>query len=165
MAFVHSHKDGYPQAWHNDNPDYSNVVTLMRLQTDAVQRKGFVNLRCNGDPGCPAEVQLNRIPVDETRTIEVHMPAAWGHFFPNTTLPDTIATPCCAQIAVSADQIRKRSLEDYKKYRQWLLDTRLDDDTSGRVMEYLWHIIFGQEPVFCPDIQQCYCDLYGWCNA
>jgi hypothetical protein len=27
------------------------------------------------------------------------------------------------------------------------MTTELDDETSGRVFEYLWHIIFGQDPV------------------
>jgi len=43
---------------------------------------------------------------------------------------------------------------------KWLLDTPLNDFTSGRVFEYLWHVIFGREPVFCPEMDQCYRDLY-----
>lgn len=27
-AFIHSHKDGYPKAWHTDAEGYSNVVSL-----------------------------------------------------------------------------------------------------------------------------------------
>lgn len=163
IAFIHSHRDGYPQAWHNDNSEYSNVLTLQWLKTDFVQRQGFVNLRCNGDPGCPAEIMLNRNPPDETRTSEVEMPAVWRHLFPDTPLPEILATACCAQIAVSRDQIRKRPRQDYERYRQWLLDTELDNEVSGRIMEYLWHVIFGQNPVFCPPLEQCYCDVYGQC--
>ena len=25
-------------------------------------------------------------------------------------------------------------------------------------------VIFGKEPVFCPNAKQCYCDLFGVCN-
>jgi Protein of unknown function (DUF3431) len=55
-----------------------------------------------------------------------------------------IACACCAQFAVSRDQVLKRPLEDYVKIRQWVIDTERDDANSGRVMEYLWHVIFGK---------------------
>ena len=60
-------------------------------------------------------------------------------------MPEHVGQPCCAQFAVSREQITKRSLEEYVSYRQWVLDTELDDEKSGRVMEYLWHVIFGKE--------------------
>lgn len=31
--------------------------------------------------------------------------------------------------------------------RQWLVDTEMDNYFSGRVMEYTWHILFGDPPV------------------
>ena len=62
-------------------------------------------------------------------------------------MPHVIGTPCCAQFAVSRDQVRKRPLEFYVGALKWLHDTALDDATSGRVFEYIWHIIFGQDPV------------------
>jgi hypothetical protein len=58
-----------------------------------------------------------------------------------------IASACCAQFAVSRDQVLKRPLEDYVKIRQWVMDTDRDDASSGRVMEYLWHVIFGKDLV------------------
>jgi hypothetical protein len=36
---------------------------------------------------------------------------------------------------------------EYLRMHKWLMNTKLDDQTSGRVFEYLWHIIFGQESV------------------
>ena len=82
---------------------------------------------------------------------------------PNTTMPDLVAAPCCAQFAVSRTQVLQRPLSDYQRIRQWVLDTPLSDRVSGRVMEYSWHMIFQKESVFCPEIQQCYCDVYGHC--
>lgn len=75
------------------------------------------------------------------------MPNAWRDLFNNTNVPRILATPCCAQFAVSREQVRKVKLEEYKKYYRWLMRTELEDATSGRVFEYLWHIIFGQNPV------------------
>ncbi|KAF2087456.1 hypothetical protein K490DRAFT_42281 [Saccharata proteae CBS 121410] len=161
IVFLHPHRAGYPVAWHTDAPGYSNVASIKSLNIDFVQRNGYANLRCIFIPGCPDEVQPFREPRDETRTIETNMPAAWFDLFNTTDVPSVIATPCCAQFAVSRDQVLKRPWEDYKKYHTWLLDTSLDDDTSGRIFEYLWHIIFGQDPVYCPDKDQCYFDVYG----
>jgi len=75
------------------------------------------------------------------------MPDAWRALFGNDHVPTVIATPCCAQFAVSREQVLKRSKEEYERFLKWLLDTPLDDFTSGRVFEYLWHVIFGKEPV------------------
>lgn len=147
IAFVHSHEDGFPQAWHTDAPNYSNVESLQSLNLDFVQRNGYANLRCISIPGCPDEIQPFRQPYEEYRTSEHAYAEAWRHLFSNDDVPNVVGTPCCAQFAVSRDQVRMRPLEFYTKAHHWLLETSLDDDTSGRVFEYMWHIIFGQEPV------------------
>ncbi|KAJ9668446.1 hypothetical protein H2201_001494 [Coniosporium apollinis] len=163
IAFVHSHRDGYPAAWHTDAEDYSNGNSLRSLNIDFVQRNGYANLRCIAIPGCPDEIQPFREPRDEARTAENNIVSVWPLLFNNTAVPDVIGAACCAQFAVSRDQVLKRPLEDYVRYRQWLLETELDDDVSGRIMEYLWHYIFGQDLVYCPALQRCYCDVYGKC--
>jgi hypothetical protein len=75
------------------------------------------------------------------------MPDAWRKLFNNTDVPHVLATPCCAQFAVSSKQVQKRPLDVYKRYYTWLMETPLKDETSGRVFEYLWHVLFGQDPV------------------
>jgi hypothetical protein len=147
IAFVHPHKDGYPTAWHTDNDQHSNVVSLQSLNIDFVQSNGYANLRCIQDPGCPHEVMPFRNPPEHHRTTEAAMPGVWQELFNNTNVPHILATPCCAQFAVSSKQVQKRPLEEYKKYYTWLMETPLDDETSGRAFEYLWHILFGQDPV------------------
>ncbi|KAI4915501.1 hypothetical protein J4E90_003946 [Alternaria incomplexa] len=147
IAFIHPHKDGYPIAWHTDNQEHSNVVSLQSLNVNFIQSNGYANLRCVNDPGCPHEVMPFRDPPEEHRTIEAAMPDAWRDLFNNTDVPHILATPCCAQFAVSSEQVRKRSLDQYQRYYTWLMETPLKDETSGRVFEYLWHILFGQEPV------------------
>ncbi|KNG50722.1 hypothetical protein TW65_02101 [Stemphylium lycopersici] len=163
IAFIHPHKDGYPVAWHTDNQEHSNVVSLNSLNTDFVQSNGYANLRCIHIPGCPDEVMPFRDPPDGGRTIEAAMPDAWRDLFNNTDVPQVLATPCCAQFAVSSKQVRKRSLDEYKKYYTWLMETPLIDETSGRVFEYLWHVLFGQDPVYCPAYEKCWCDVYNKC--
>ncbi|KAF9695533.1 hypothetical protein EKO04_006372 [Ascochyta lentis] len=147
IAFIHPHKDGYPTAWHTDNSQHSNAISLQTLNINFVQSNGYANLRCIHNPGCPHEVMPFRNPPEDHRTIEAAMPDAWRELFNNTDVPQILATPCCAQFAVSSKQVQKRPLDAYKKYYTWLMETPLIDETSGRVFEYLWHILFGQDPV------------------
>jgi hypothetical protein len=147
IAFIHPHKDGYPIAWHTDNNEHSNVVSLQTLNINLIQSNGYANLRCVHNPGCPNEVMPFRNPPEDHRTIEAAMPGAWQDLFNNTDVPQVLATPCCAQFAVSSKQVQKRPLDVYRKYYTWLMETPLKDETSGRVFEYLWHILFGQDPV------------------
>ncbi|OCK77335.1 hypothetical protein K432DRAFT_334139 [Lepidopterella palustris CBS 459.81] len=164
MAFLHSHRGGYPAAWHNDAADYTAKSMLDRLNIDYVQENGYANLRCIHIPGCPDEIQMFRNPPEGHRTAEHNMLGAWQILFNGTDPPSAIGAPCCAQFAVSKDQVLKRPLDDYNLYRKWLVETSLDDDTSGRIFEYLWHIIFGKEPIFCPKIDECWCEVFDRCN-
>lgn len=61
--------------------------------------------------------------------------------------PKEVGAACCAQFAISRDQVRLRPRDDYIKFRQWVIDTQRDDSSSGRIMEFLWHVIFGKESV------------------
>jgi hypothetical protein len=54
-------------------------------------------------------------------------------------------------------------LERFIHYRKWLLTTKMDDQFSGRVFEYIWHYIFTGHEVYCPAMNTCYCDGYGIC--
>lgn len=148
IAFLHAHRSGYPLAWHNEGGNEHDAVVMMKsLNIDHIQRAGYANLRCIHIPGCPDEIQPFRHPREGYRSAEQAMPAAWKALFNNTDIPEVIGAACCAQLAVSRDQVRKRSLAEYQRYRDWLINTKREDSVSGRVFEYLWHIIFGRKPV------------------
>lgn len=147
VVFLHSHHKGYPQAWHTDSEDYDNVNSLRQLRFETVQAKGYVNLRCVAIPGCPDEIQPFRNPWEHHRTTEHIYEAAWNEMFGPAKVPEVIGVPCCSQFAVSMNQIRKRPKSDYERYLTWLMNTPLSDDLSGRVFEYTWHMIFGQDAV------------------
>lgn len=165
IAFLHSHRDGYPGGWHTDAPGYDNVASLNSLRLDYVQQHGYANLRCIHVPGCPDDLQPFRQPYDEERKWEHAMPEAWEYMFGNATeVPQAIGVPCCSQFAVSEMQVLSRPREDYIRYRNWLLETPLEDYDSGRVMEYLWHIIFRRDVLYCPELRACYCDQFGRCD-
>ncbi|KAI4747583.1 hypothetical protein E4T50_02112 [Aureobasidium sp. EXF-12298] len=144
VAFVHAHEN----ARHTDADGHSNVNSLSSLNIDFVQSNGYANLRCTANPGCPDGVRPFHDYHDaEDRRAEHAIADVWKELFGNSDVPKVIGAACCAQFAVSRDQVRRRPLEFYVGALKWLYETPLDDDTSGRVFEHLWHIIFGQDPV------------------
>ena len=147
VVFLHSHRDGYPEAWHNDAPNYDNVKSIRELQIDFVLREGYVNIRCRPIPGCPDEIQPFRDPPEEHREAEHAFVDACGEMFYDGDVPRVIGVACCSQFAVSRKQIRARSKDDYDRYLHWLISTPLSDAVSGRVFEYLWHIIYGKDAI------------------
>ncbi|PGH18308.1 hypothetical protein AJ79_00647 [Helicocarpus griseus UAMH5409] len=181
IAFLHSHRSGFLQAWHVDAPLHDNVIAMRTLRLDYVQHAGYVNLRCNWNPGCKKAHRINKHVTDKV----------WQEIFRGTSTPPVnqtsstttrpiggliardirpmekpaeVGAACCAQFAVSRDQVLKRPLEDYIQFRNWVIETGKNDASSGRVMEFLWHIIFGMDAVFCPDEHVCYCAVYGRCQ-
>ncbi|KAK5202601.1 hypothetical protein LTR41_011655 [Exophiala xenobiotica] len=166
VAFLHSHRNGFWKAWHVDDPLHDNARAMQHVRLDFVIQHGYVNLRCNWTPGCTKTSEPNPHFGNQT----------WDEIFANTSTPyfdptsgrpaaashettltsfqsgeDASArhiwTPCCAQFTVSRDQIYRRPFQDYVNIRRWLLDTELEDAHSGRILEYLWHVIFGKEAV------------------
>lgn len=163
MVFLHSHQKHKHGTRDFESIDYDNLETIKALRIEFVRRTGYANLRCLVNPGCPAEIQPFRPDEerDPLRPQENAMAGAWAELFGNDNVPQVIATPCCAQFAVSREQVLKRPKDEYERFLKWLYNTPLDDFTSGRIFEYLWHVIFGRDPVYCPDMDNCYREQYG----
>jgi hypothetical protein len=140
--------------------------------------------------GCPSEINpfdderaaASKIAGESVTTKDVFK-KAFEEFMPDMEVPKKVGVPCCSQFAVTRDTIRRRPREDYVRFRTWLVNTNLDDDLSGRVLEYTWHsefkhrcpylrvsrltflpVIFGKQAVHCPSAGDCYCKLYGLCD-
>jgi hypothetical protein len=129
--------------WHNDNPDYDGVLLLRNLQFSYLQAQGYVNLRCAWALGCPAAYH----PLKDDSISQQQNSDATGVIYlqtfqellPEYRVPTHVGVSCCAQFAVTRDTIRKRPREDYIRYRNWLIDTPLQDELSGRFFEHSWH--------------------------
>ena len=81
-------------------------------------------------------------------------PEVWKDVFAGTSeeeeeqlAPTLVGAACCAQFAVSRDRVLARPLGDYERFREWVVETEKSDAKSGRVLEFLWHVIFGMEAV------------------
>ena len=138
IVFLHPHESGFLSAWHTDTPLHSNVDALNALQLSYVQKNGYVNLRCNHNPGCLEKHWQNKHITNDS----------WVEFFGHKSeKPKHIAAPCCAQFAVSRNKVLERTLEEYKRYCEWLLRTEETNRVAGQIFEYSWHMIFGKNPV------------------
>jgi hypothetical protein len=152
--------------WHNNELlDLDSARMVRRLRSEYVADRGYANLRCQHDPGCPAHVHLDPTAAvaDGSVPEAAVLGDAWRVLFPEDAVPSVLAQPCCSQFAVSAETVRRVPLLDYVAYRRWLLETELDDLLSGRVWEYLWQWVFMGRTQECPDERMCYCAGYGVC--
>ncbi|KAE8328613.1 hypothetical protein BDV39DRAFT_203820 [Aspergillus sergii] len=153
--------------WHNDVGDTnsSNVLSMLRL--DAVKQRGYVNLRCQHRPGCPTAVHpFDPELLSSSSIVYRNFTTIYTELFNTSieTVPQEIGGVCCGQFALTKERIHQRRREDYVRMRDWAFSTSLDNFTVGSVFEMLWHMVFLEDPVSCPDTQQCYCELYDLCN-
>ncbi|KAE8352226.1 hypothetical protein BDV28DRAFT_135553 [Aspergillus coremiiformis] len=161
--FIH----GKDEHWHNDaaGPKTSNV--LLNLRFEAARAYGYVNLRCLAVPGCPDSLHP---AVNQKTDLEYHQlvedfPQIYYELFGESDAPSQVGHQCCGQFIVTRDRIRQRPRSDYERLLHWVGNTtRTDSYGIGWTLEKLWHIIFGMNAVHCPPVEQCRCDVYGWCG-
>lgn len=160
--FIHSLR----YQWHNEDPMYDGVPVLKHLQLNHVKKRGYVALRCNWVMGCPAELHplTPSKGSDDRSQNEQAYAGVFRYLFPGKEVPETIGAHCAAQFAVSRERIHERPKTEYESIRKWLVDTELADQISGRIIEYMWHIIFGMPAVDCQDAGECFCQTFGMCN-
>lgn len=126
---------------------------MRSLQLDFVQQNGYVNLRCNPNPGClsPATDRISWV-TDEVWREVFAVTSTSGNSTQNSystvpvsgrsaavaqqqqvlKAPELVSAACCAQFAMSRDQVLKRPLEDYIQFRDWVIKTDRNDQSSGR---------------------------------
>lgn len=158
--FMHAHR----WAHHNDGLlDNDAVQMISRLSDNHVIRRGYVNLRCEWDPGCPEWLHPVNFQASLGKQEEAVLSSCWRELFPSDPVPPFLSQPCCAQFAVSKERILSIPMSRYMFYRDWMLTTPLSDYISGRIWEYLWQYMFSGEYANCPLEHVCYCDGFGIC--
>ncbi|DAA77604.1 TPA_exp: Uncharacterized protein A8136_6150 [Trichophyton benhamiae CBS 112371] len=160
MIFMHAHQE----AWHHEEPLNRDAAEMVRrLSIERVVRNGFMNLRCAWAPGCPGWINPHNTQEDSAKPEEASVLKGWKDIFPSIPIPGVIGGQCCAEFALSRERAQAIPRSHLIYYRDWLLRTNLIDFYSGRVWEYLWHIIFTGQYVYCPAERVCFCDGYGLC--
>ncbi|EEP79332.1 conserved hypothetical protein [Uncinocarpus reesii 1704] len=146
-AFVH----GAHYQWHNDGAGSRTTAILNHLRMGAVERSGYVNLRCNPVPGCPTSVTPFKPTEEDIRShdVRVDFPDIYMHLFnvSRSQVPARIGAVCCAQFAATRSHIRERPRSDYIRMREWALTTHFDSKVVGWVFEMIWHVIFQKDAV------------------
>lgn len=175
MLFIHSQR----YQWHNDDPYYDGVPMLRRIQIPHLQQEGYVNLRCAWVLGCPIEIRPHTAAHRQDVHAGEYFKTGFMELFPDAEVPREVGVSCCAQFGVTKWKVLERPRIDYIWFRRWLADSSLQDELSGRIMEYSWHsmfpssllvmgltlaVIFGKEPVHCPTAGECYCKVFGLCG-
>ena len=125
--------------------------------------RGYVNLRCAWEPGCTNALGPTNVVWDVDRPEAMVWLDAWQELFPDQSVPNEVAQPAGAQFAVSRTRVCSRPVRDYEHFRHWLVRTTLDSSRSGRVFEYLWHIVFGSDAKLCLPLDECLCSTYDIC--
>jgi hypothetical protein len=140
VLFIHPNR----YQWHNDDPDYDGLPMLRHFQLSYLEKEGYVNIRCAWSLGCPNEIKPFAEEGEHREAVHAggDYKNAFQHLFPNTEVPRSVGVSCCAQFAATREKIRERKKSDYVRYRDWIIDTSLGDNISGRVMEYSWHSKF-----------------------
>jgi len=196
-VFVH----GTRFSWHNDDPSYDNLALLTALNvSSAIEPAGYHNMRCDWSAGtCPPNVKAQgsletrmqaKLAPWELRTVaDAAIPAAFAQILGQDAIAekvllgsgDVLRSQCCAQFIVARDSMWQHEREEYVALRQWLLEAAPDDDrVSGRILSYLWHVLFVRRDLLgrdsqevdlarlnefaCPSAAACYCRLYGRCG-
>ncbi|PGH06468.1 hypothetical protein AJ80_08162 [Polytolypa hystricis UAMH7299] len=148
MLFLHSNRIH----WHNDiSKDFLSADVISNVNTDLIETKGYMNLRCETKPGCPFSLHPFSPSAADVRFNDVRsfFPEVYSHLFNVTRdeVPKELGAVCCAQFGVSRDRVRQRPLDDYIRMREWILNTRVGSHAIGWVFEEVWHVIFGEDPV------------------
>jgi hypothetical protein len=158
--FMHATADG----WHNnDLLEGSSPAMLRALSSRKVIRDGYFNLRCHLSPGCSDQVhQLSEEAAIENPKLAAFT-TAWRELFPTEAMPAMLRAPCCSQFAVSRERIRELPLKQYEFFRDWVLETKIEDSQLGRIWEYLWQYVWTGQSEVCPKAHHCYCDGFGLC--
>lgn len=162
--FMHAHA----VAPHNNlllRQDSAATINLAKRQY--ITEQGYVNTRCDLNPGCPQWIKFNPTKAQHelhmNRLAELFGPEKWTELYPDTKkFPEYLSAPCCSQFAVTRDVIQGVSIATYKRLLKWLQEDPWDGFT-GRFMEYTWAYLFLGAEELCPAIGECYCELYGVC--
>jgi hypothetical protein len=130
--------------------EQSMIFSLNHLDLREVQRREFLNLRVTWGVGCSTgSINTSRLIMESWSDApeQKEMQEAFRANFNVYNIPEILATPCCSQIAVTKERILSVPREQYLHHINWLLDTRLPDNISGRTWEHMWQYLFLQKAV------------------
>lgn len=162
--FIHADET----SWHMDSALRKSLIfALAQLDKAQVVERGYVNLRTSaGDSpthDCPNGFNTSKTAIESPKGEERLMAPVFRANFPDESLPEIIAGPCCSQFAVSKAAILSRPREQYLRSAQYLIDSPWSDQMVGRPWERMWPYLFKQQAVDCNSGWKMLCRMYGVC--
>jgi len=167
------HADESP--WHVE-PILNNRLsyTLNRLDLDQVMERQYANLRVSWMNACPDWINTtnkNLFALVEDKFEEPYMFQGFRENFgpqdksemKSFKVPEILAQPSGNQFAVTREAVRSIPQSDYLRYMEWLINTPLDDEISGRFWEHSFQYLFTGRAVDCPNELKTYCRMYHVC--
>ncbi|TVY84874.1 hypothetical protein LSUE1_G000680 [Lachnellula suecica] len=156
--FVHADDE----SWHVDSIfGRSTAYTLNHLDLNEVLQRQYLNLHVDWKHACPAWINTSSTSNEnESKFEQPFMAAAFTANFPNETVPEILAQPCCSQFAVTREAILSVPREQYQHQINWLLRSAFSDELTGRMWEHMWQFLFLKEVVVCPLEYKALCA--GW---
>lgn len=117
--------------WHQKTP-IDKIINRTKID------RPYININDMGfDDRCD---KCENVYFDEVKLL-------WNELFLETLGPiaPKYYDKCCAQFIVHRDRIKLRSKQFYQKLIEYTINK--DNGKIGYVLEYLWHNIFGENPV------------------
>lgn len=161
---------GSDYSWHVDGVlGYSTAYAISHLDLDELRRRQYMNLRISWLRACPNWINTSVTSIwtegfdEKLRPEERFMKRAFVDNFPDDPVPAILSQPCCSQFAVTREAIRSVPRKQYKRQMEWLQNTRLESDLSGRVWEHMWQWLFVKKAIDCPIEHKALCRAYHIC--
>jgi len=134
MIFIHAHQ----HSWHR--ADMAAIMSELELRSnpldDADVSKGYHSLNCGYVWGHDDDRDWHLIS------------ESWNDVFNYQVLDGKLEGPvkyyCCSEFLVDAAAIRQHSRQFYIDAYHWCRQTHLRPQHAGRMLEYTWHVMFGE---------------------
>ena len=131
VAFIHGHLNAY----HQSDNILNLIDNFIECDYQTLNRKDWLNV-------------LSKDSEEEFKRYNFEFVIEnYDYLGLNLPKPNKLVSTACAQFIVSKKSILNNSLNVYKNMLNWLENTDLSNEISGRVFEHLWCYIFTHNEV------------------
>jgi hypothetical protein len=163
VAFIHGHED----AFHHKLP-WGILEALDKAKKNDynfISLNNILQITCSDYNNISFHSPIPGNIVRSNVEFHTRIENAWDEYFKpilGYDCPKNIRHQCCAQFVVSRQAILRNSKSSYEKLYKFMTDgTEHDGHQNGFVMEYVWHMIFGENPDMCSNDND---ELYSECT-
>lgn len=161
IAFIHGHETAYHQKY----PD----GILKAIENANIDKYGYISLNNELQSIILSNSKFERNHPSDIYRIDdgphLEMKKVWSKLYEKELgyeFSNTLRYQRSAQFIVSREKIRSHPKQFYEDLYNYVIDPANDDYTTSVVLEFSWHMIFGEKPDMCDtDIND---NLYNSCD-